>query len=58
MRIYLHIKWTYPQPGNVDWLRKNQWPDIYDFFIKNMLQMEENYLMLKEMVKEELRNAE
>jgi hypothetical protein len=48
-RIYTQLK-------NVDWHRQNQWPDIYNFFIKNMLQMEENYLMVKEMVKEELRN--
>ncbi len=50
-RIYTQLK-------NVDWHRQNQWPDIYNFFIKNMLQMEENYLMVKEMVKEELRNQE
>ena len=46
----------YTQLGNVDWHNQNQWPEIYDFFIKNMLQMEENFLMVKEMVKEELRN--
>jgi hypothetical protein len=43
---------------NVDWHRQNQWTAIYDFFIKNMLQMEENFLMVKEVVKEELRNVE
>lgn len=48
----------YAQLENVDWHRQNQWPAIYDFFIKNMLQMEENFLMVKEVVKEELRNAE
>jgi hypothetical protein len=42
----------------VDWHNQNQWPVIYDFFISNMLQMEENYLMVKEMVKEELRNQD
>jgi len=48
----------YTQLENVDWHNQNQWPIIYDFFIKNMLQMEENFLMVKEMVKEELRNEE
>jgi hypothetical protein len=46
----------YIQLSNVDWHRQNQWPDIYNFFIKNMLQMEENYLMVKDSLKEELRN--
>ena len=50
-RIYTHLE-------NVDWHNQNLWPEIYDFFIINMLQMEENYLMVKEMVKEELRNGE
>lgn len=45
----------YSQLENVDWHNQNQWPVIYDFFITNMLQLEENYLMVKEMVKEELR---
>jgi len=48
----------YTQLDNVDWHNLNQWPDIYNFFIKNMLQMEENYLMVKEMVKEELRKQD
>ena len=48
----------YNQLENVDWHNQNQWQEIYDFFIKNMLQMEENYLMVKEMVKEELKNGE
>ena len=48
----------YTQLENVDWHNQNCWTAIYDFFIKNMLQMEENYLMVKEVVKEELRNQE
>ncbi|GAB1450112.1 hypothetical protein MASR2M47_01680 [Draconibacterium sp.] len=47
----------YAQLENIDWHNQNQWPEIYDFFIKNMLQLEENYLMVKEMVKEELRDG-
>ncbi len=45
----------YTELNHVDWHRQNQWTAIFDFFIKNMLQMEENFLMVKEMVKEELR---
>jgi len=48
----------FTQRENVDWHRKNQWPEIYNFFINNMLRMEENYVMVKEVVKEELRNTE
>ena len=48
----------YTELENVDWHNQNLWPVIYDFFIKNMLQIEENYLMAKEMVKEELRSGE
>jgi len=48
----------FTQLENVDWHRKNQWPEIYNFFINNMLRMEENFLMVKEVVKEELRNTE
>jgi hypothetical protein len=49
---------TQTQLENTDWHHQNQWAAIYDFFIKNMLQMEENFLMVKEVLKEELRNAE
>ena len=41
---------------NSDWHRQNQWPEIYKFFAENMNKMEENFLMLKEVLKEELRN--
>jgi len=46
----------YTQLENVDWHRQNQWPEIYDFFIKNMLQLEENFLLVKESLKDDLRN--
>ena len=46
----------YTKLENVDWHNQEQWPDIYNFFIKNMLQMEENYLAVKEVLLEELRN--
>ncbi len=40
-------------PG-VDIHRQNQWPDIYNFFIANMLQLEENFLLVRDVFKEEL----
>lgn len=46
----------YTKLENTDWHRQEQWPDIYNFFIKNMLQLEENYLAVKEVLQEELRN--
>jgi hypothetical protein len=48
-RIYTRLE-------NVDWHRQEQWPEIYDFFIENMLQIEKNYLELKEVLKEEMKN--
>jgi hypothetical protein len=48
----------YTQFEGADWHRQSQWPEIYEFFIKNMLQLEENFLMVKESVKEELRNQD
>ena len=47
----------YTQFENMDWHNQSRWPEIYGFFIKNMLQMEENFLMVKESLKEELRNS-
>jgi hypothetical protein len=45
----------YAQMNNVDWHRKLDWPDIYNFFIENMLLMESNFLMVKDSLKEELK---
>ncbi len=47
----------YTQLENVDWHRQNQWTEIYDFFIVNMLKMEVNYLEVKDVLKAELRNS-
>jgi prolyl-tRNA synthetase len=41
---------------NVDIHRQNQWPDIYNFFIENMLLLEENFLAVRDILKEELHN--
>lgn len=48
-RIYTRLE-------NVDWHRQEQWPEIYNFFVKNMLLMEKNYLELKEVLKDEMKN--
>lgn len=39
---------------NVDIHNRNQWPDIYNFFIENMLRMEENFAQISEILREEL----
>ena len=44
----------YTTLDNVDIHRKNQWPDIYNFFIENMVRMEDNFSVISEIVKEEL----
>src|SRR5690606_7749810 len=44
----------YKQLDNVDIHRQNQWPDIYNFFIDNMLKLEENFLLIRDVFKEEL----
>lgn len=38
----------------VDIHRQSQWPDIYNFFIENMIRLEENFLQIRDLVKEEL----
>lgn len=39
---------------NVDFHRQNQWPDIYNFFIENMIQLEENFMNVREVLEAEL----
>ena len=48
-RIYTTLK-------NVDIHRQNQWPDIYNFFIENMLKLEENFLSVRDVLEGELKN--
>ncbi len=38
----------------VDLHRQNQWPDIFNFFIDNMLKLEENFLMISDVLRQEL----
>ncbi len=45
----------YTQLDNVDLHRQNQWPDIYNFFIENMSRLEENFLSIRELLQEELK---
>jgi len=40
---------------NVDFHRQNQWPEVFTFYSENMAKLEENFLMVKEVLKEELR---
>jgi hypothetical protein len=44
----------YAAMDHVDFHRQNQWPDIYNFFIENMLKLETNFLEIQEVLKEEL----
>lgn len=40
----------------VDLHRQNQWPDIYNFFIKSMSLLEDNFLLIRDLLQEELKN--
>ncbi len=40
---------------NVDLHNQNQWPDIYNFFIENMMKLEDNFLLVKDVLEGELR---
>ncbi|WP_297092485.1 DUF4268 domain-containing protein [uncultured Draconibacterium sp.] len=40
---------------NVDFHRQNQWPDIFDFFIENMLKLETNFLEIRDLLQEALK---
>ena len=39
----------------VDFHRQNQWPDIYNFFIDNMLKLERNFLEIRDLLQQELK---
>jgi len=39
---------------NVDFHRQNQWPDIFNFLIDNMLILENNFLEIKDVLESEL----
>ncbi len=46
----------YTQLNEVDFHRQNQWPMIYDFYIENMLKLESNFLSVKDLLQEELKD--
>ncbi len=46
----------YTTLDNVDLHRQNQWPDIYNFFIENMLKLEENFLQVRDILDAEIKN--
>ncbi|WP_346858416.1 DUF4268 domain-containing protein [uncultured Draconibacterium sp.] len=41
---------------NVDFHRQNQWPDIFNFYIDNMLQLEHNFMSIRDLLQDELKN--
>ncbi len=46
----------YTELTDVDIHRQNLWPDIYNFFIENMLRLEANFLQLRDVLKEEMQD--
>jgi hypothetical protein len=46
----------YTEMENADIHDQNEWPAIYNFFIENMLRLEENFLQMRDVLKEELKN--
>jgi hypothetical protein len=44
----------YTSLTDVDFHRQNQWPDIFNFMIDNMLILEENLMQLKDLLEAEL----
>ncbi|MBT6006841.1 MAG: DUF4268 domain-containing protein [Prolixibacteraceae bacterium] len=48
-RIYVSLE-------NVDLHKQNQWPEVYNFFIENMIQLEENFLEISDILKIKLQD--
>ncbi|MDX8339669.1 DUF4268 domain-containing protein [Draconibacterium sp. IB214405] len=46
----------FTQLNDVDFHRQNQWPDIFNFYIENMLKLESNFLQIRDLLQEELKN--
>jgi hypothetical protein len=44
----------YTSLPNVDFHRQNQWPDIFNFFIDNMLLLENNFMEIRDGLEAEL----
>ncbi len=47
---------VYLSKEGLDIHRQNQWPDIYNFFIENMLILENNFLGIRDILKDMLNN--
>lgn len=47
----------YTQLPDVDFHRQNQWPDIFNFYIENMLKLETNFLEIRDLLQEELKSG-
>lgn len=45
----------YVQLDNVDFHRQGEWPGIFNFFIKNMSKLEDNFLSIRDLLQEELK---
>lgn len=48
-RIYTRLE-------GVDFHRQNQWPDIFNFYIENMLKLESNFLSIRDVLQEHLKS--
>ena len=46
----------YTQLDGVDLHRQNQWPEIFNFFITNMSRLEDNFLLVRDVLVEELKH--
>jgi hypothetical protein len=44
----------YTELTDADIHRQNQWPEIFNFFIENMIRLEENFMQVRDILKEEL----
>jgi hypothetical protein len=44
----------YTELADADIHRQNQWPEIFNFFIKNMILLEENFMQVRDILKKEL----
>lgn len=45
----------YTQLDRVDFHRQSQWPEIFSFFIENMSLLEENFMSVRDLLREELK---
>ena len=45
---------VYIEQTGFDIHRQNQWPDIYNFLIENMLKLENNFMDIRDVLKEEI----